>query len=415
LPSPSLTCSLNRAWLKLRAPAVVFVALDIVPPRAVRKNPVALVLALDTSASMTGRKHDHAVSAAREFSQALGARDALGVVAFDSRARTVLPLTKEPGREGVEAALERIEAGGETNLQAGLQAAMRELTKKPIAAQAAARIILLTDGQPTMGSKTPERLERQAAQLRRLGAAISTVGVGDEYNSELLTAIAGAGGGRPYHLEGDLRGLDALLGDELVEAGNVVNKGPRARVELMPGAQVLQAFTVEPMVNLVEAEAVEAGVVEVPLADLVSGSRQTVVLRVRVPPVSEGKHTLLTFEVEGAREAVAFETTEDLAVYGSETNPHARLLLTAAEGTVIARRALSSSDKTEIGRSETIVRAVAADPALRGAKHAHPSVVPLVGALGRTQDALESPSLTEGERRRVAQDATVIVRKGGGA
>src|SRR5690348_10163625 len=136
MAAPALSASVNRGFLKVGASAVVFVSLDIVPPRQARTNPVALVLAIDASASMTGAKLERALEAAREFSRAMGPRDAFGVVVFRDRARTVMPLTRKPDPEGVEEALGEIEAGGETNLEAGMRAAIREMTRAPIPAEA---------------------------------------------------------------------------------------------------------------------------------------------------------------------------------------------------------------------------------------------------------------------------------------
>jgi Mg-chelatase subunit ChlD len=415
MASPTLSTSINRAWLREGASAVVFVALDVVPPPVVRTSPVALAVAIDASASMAGPKLEAARRAVKALGEALGPDDEVAIVAFRDRAWKFMTLGPAVAADALDEGLDRLQAEGETNVEAALKVAGKVLAPRDRAPARVARTVLLTDGNPTVGETRVEALAKQAAALRAKGVATSTVGIGEGYNEALLTELAKAGGGRWHHLGPSAGGLEALLGEELAEAGQVVGESPAVKVKLLAGAKVLQAFAVEPMVVPVEVREAAGGAVEVPLADLVARVRQTVVLRVLVPPVAGGRHALCRFEIGGAVAEAGFEVTGDAGLYGSETNPHARLLLTAAEGTVIARRALATADRTEIARSETIVKVVEADPALPAGKRAHPSVVPLVGALERTQDALEDPALTPEGRKEAIHQATVIERKRGGS
>ncbi len=407
-----LNCSLNRVAVKQGASAVVFVAIDVLPPlRAkVRKAPVMVALAIDCSISMTGEKLERAIDASRELAKVLGPKDALGVIAFSDKARVVMPMTAAPAPAFVDDHLKVLAADGQTNLFEALRACLTMLKEAAGGGGRVARALVLTDGQPTVGKKDDASFEKLAGKFREAGLAISAMGVGPDYNEALLTRLASTSGGSWHHIETSLRGLGPALGEEVEQMGGTIMQAPELRGTLLPGASVLQAFTIVPMLAAVDLGASDRGSVRVPIPDLAAGSNQTVVLRVRVPPLAAGRHTLAEFELGGVKSAVAFEATDDAERYGSEANPHARLLLTAAEGTIIARNALTNADRTEIGRSETIIKVVRSDPAMAAASSGHASVEPLVATMEKTQEAATRADLSAAERKRVAHDATVIKR-----
>jgi Ca-activated chloride channel family protein len=63
------------------------------------------------------------------------------------------------------------------------------------------RVLLLTDGQANHGIVDPAILVKHAAELTEEGIATTTLGYGDDFNDDLLTALADAGRGSAYHVE----------------------------------------------------------------------------------------------------------------------------------------------------------------------------------------------------------------------
>src|SRR5690606_16606288 len=123
------------------------------------RPPVNLALAIDRSSSMRGPRLGQALAAAREVVARLDDRDRLTIVAFDGSARLVFGpdrVTAEARRD-VDAALAALDSGAGTNLAAGLRRAADAL-RAGYVRDAVSRLILLTDGQPSIGITDPDRL-----------------------------------------------------------------------------------------------------------------------------------------------------------------------------------------------------------------------------------------------------------------
>jgi Ca-activated chloride channel homolog len=150
----------------------------------------ALMLVIDRSGSMTGQKVEICKSAAIATVDLLSPRDQVGVVAFDSQAHWVVPMTRAGSKSTINSQIATINAGGGTNIYP----AMTEGQQALASVQAKVKhMIVLTDGQTT-GSGYQEL----AAQMRNEGVTISTVAVGAGAAVSLLQTIAAAGGGQAY-------------------------------------------------------------------------------------------------------------------------------------------------------------------------------------------------------------------------
>ena len=57
------------------------------------------------------------------------------------------------------------------------------------------RLILVSDGQPTEGVTDFSGLTSLVRDIRSLGVSVSSLGVGDDFNEQLMTAIAEVGAG----------------------------------------------------------------------------------------------------------------------------------------------------------------------------------------------------------------------------
>ena len=124
-----------------------------------RRRPVNLALVIDRSSSMRGPRLAQAVLAVRKLVERLDARDRIAVVAFDASVRTVLPpgpVTPET-RARLMTELDRLDTGAGTNLAAGWKKGC-ELVASGFVREAAARVVLLTDGLPSVGIRDGEKL-----------------------------------------------------------------------------------------------------------------------------------------------------------------------------------------------------------------------------------------------------------------
>lgn len=187
------------------------------PDDMIRRQPVAEVLAIDTSGSMaachcsdTGEstgvnKTDLSRAGAALAIGALDERDLVGVVAFGSGVDWVIPLALRPDQATAETALGRLFPDGNTEIAAGLTAAMEALEGVETGLR---HVVLFTDGwDPNEAGLLP--LVREMAAR---GITLSVLGTG-EGAGETLARMADIGGGRYY--EGtDLESIPEIFVEE---------------------------------------------------------------------------------------------------------------------------------------------------------------------------------------------------------
>jgi len=168
-------------------------------PQMARK-PLNLCLVIDRSGSMAGAKLEQTIASAKFVVERLAPTDILSVVQFDERLKVVIPPGPVADRAHLCRRLDGIHAGGQTNLSGGwLRGAACVREKKT--AEHINRVLLLTDGQANCGIVDPAMLITHAADLTEDGIATTTLGYGDDFNEDLLTALADAGRGNAYHVE----------------------------------------------------------------------------------------------------------------------------------------------------------------------------------------------------------------------
>lgn len=233
----------------------VFVMLRLIPQQeaASTRPPLALALVIDTSGSMleyadqraaaeearrrglqgerfgTGdgtyrsvpmdlpTKLDQAIEAAHALIEdtRLADDDHVTVIHFDDKGETLLDLRPLGDRREAHQAVDSLRRfSGGTQMADGMRRAQEQLQAVP--PQSAKRLILLTDGE-TFDEPDCRPLAERLAQSN---TPIIAVGIGTEYNEELMEDIANTSRGRPYHLQEmtELRGiLDAEIGATVKE------------------------------------------------------------------------------------------------------------------------------------------------------------------------------------------------------
>jgi Ca-activated chloride channel family protein len=165
-----------------------------------------LALVLDVSGSMyeedgtnisrLRRVQDAAVAALGK----LQPTDTLALVAFAHNAQVVLPSTPVSERAQIEDHINRIDTfdvdPGGTAMDQGMQLAMDELAKSAGPGKLS-RMVVLTDGE-TSGERICREL---SASLPGKKMQITLMGVGTEWNANLIKDLAKQGGGSWYYID----------------------------------------------------------------------------------------------------------------------------------------------------------------------------------------------------------------------
>ena len=163
---------------------------------------VDMVIVLDRSGSMKGRKIEDARRAVLALLSSLSAQDRFALITYSDGVHIPSGLSNvtDSNRIRMASAVNAIRVGGGTNLGAGLQAGI-DILLSSSRHQNAAKIILISDGLANKGLTDVRALSDIAAVAVEREFAVSTVGVGIDFNEHLMTAIADRGTGSYYYLE----------------------------------------------------------------------------------------------------------------------------------------------------------------------------------------------------------------------
>jgi Ca-activated chloride channel homolog len=160
------------------------------------EKPTAVVLVLDKSGSMSGPKIEMAREAARASIKTLRPIDKIGVISFDETFNWVIPMGPAGDLEDKSNLIAQITANGGTKIYQAVQSAFETIVTEQATHK---HIILLTDGVSTPGTQEDfPRLERDALAKQ---VTISTIGVGDYINRELLEELARKTRGKVHFVE----------------------------------------------------------------------------------------------------------------------------------------------------------------------------------------------------------------------
>ncbi|MFQ0991223.1 vWA domain-containing protein [Gilliamella apicola] len=155
-----------------------------------KRVPINLAIVIDKSGSMSGQRIEKAREAAILAVNMLNENDTLSIVAYDSEARVIVPATKVDNRLRIIGLInENIYAEGGTALFAGLSKGIKQVENQ-LTKDKVNRIILLSDGQANIGPSSVNELSQLAIIAAKKNIAITTLGIGSDYNELLMSSIA---------------------------------------------------------------------------------------------------------------------------------------------------------------------------------------------------------------------------------
>jgi Ca-activated chloride channel family protein len=153
---------------------------------------VAMALVIDRSGSMTGLPLEMAKAACRATVDTLEGEDLIEVVAFDSSPIRYVKMQPARYRSRIENEIARIQPGGGTEIFSAMDMAYQDMS---VAQARRKHVILLTDGRADS-----QGLRDLVQAMVAESITVTTVGLGDGADADLLRTIADAGGGRYHHV-----------------------------------------------------------------------------------------------------------------------------------------------------------------------------------------------------------------------
>ncbi len=222
----------ERGYLVRNSPQEVVIKIDLAAVanrHKARRTPLNLAVVLDKSGSMTGAKLEKTKQAAMQLVDRLAPNDVFSLVIFSDEARVLVPAQKVADKDALKEKIESIQAGGSTALYAGVKTGAEQISEY-FSSQRINRIILLSDGLANVGPSTPRDLRRLGSDLAERGMAVTTIGVGDDYNEDLMAGLAEASDANYYYVR-DTETLPEIFAKEL--GGMLAVAARDVRIEIL--------------------------------------------------------------------------------------------------------------------------------------------------------------------------------------
>ena len=205
------------------------------------RPPLNLVFLIDTSGSMQdANKLPLLKQSFRLMLSELRPEDEVSIVTYAGSAGQVLEPTPAAERSVIMNALDRLEAGGSTAGQAGLQQAYQVAEGMAAAGDGdVTRVILATDGDFNVGLSDPEALKDFIAEKRDSGTYLSVLGFGrGNLDDATMQALAQNGNGTAAYID-TLSEARKVLVDQLTGALFPIANDVKIQVEFNP-AQIAE-------------------------------------------------------------------------------------------------------------------------------------------------------------------------------
>jgi len=267
---------------------VDFEVARFLPPPVLGRPDLNLAMVLDRSGSMEDRgKIEYAREAASIVVDRMRERDVLAVVEYDDEISVLWPASPVESKAMIKRRIAGLTPRGSTDLCGGLMRGVDEAVPYRDGADIT-RVILLSDGLANHGVTDPHEIYRLVRQAKRRGVTVSTMGLGLEYNEDLMQGIAENGGGNYYYIENPQQ-MGRIFGRELETLFTTVAK------------DVVVRFRGGRKVNDVEvygyAFEIEGDEAVIPLENFYSEEERSLLLKLELDPARAGELDLGEIEL----------------------------------------------------------------------------------------------------------------------
>ena len=328
---------------------------------------------------------DAVQTAISESTEHLEPHDRVSLVAFAERAQPLLSGVPGSERQRVTEAMSSlgsVSLGDGTDMTTGLAVGILEM-RRNAAPDMLNRLLILTDGF----TRDPARVQNMAAEAKASGIAISTLGIGSEFNERLLVELADSSLGNAYFARVP-QGIPPAFGQELTAVQSVVMRGVEIEITFSAGVELRRTYRVRPSISAVRTTVQENRTINVSMGDLDPVSPPAMLIELIVPTRTSGNfriarvtavHTdenqhrvvdstsdvVLRYSASGRQEQpnpVVMNTVEKVTAYALQT----RALQDAAAGNIAsATRKLRAAATRLLTMGEVTLAQAAEEEAVR--------------------------------------------------
>ena len=259
-------------------------------PQNVQRRPLNLSLVIDRSGSMAGQKLDYTRQAAQFLVENLSANDMFSAVLYNDKVETLLMPENVTRKDAINQRIAGIKAGGTTNLSSGWLEGCK-LVDRNRKSRFVNRVILISDGLANRGVTDSAQLVQMAYQKLGEGITTTTMGLGRDFNEDLLMEMANAGGGAYYFIESP-EVTPTIFREELQGLLNVLGQNLTIGIKPEPGVKVNNQLNAYPISS-------DGAYTAFRLGDIFAEELKALVLEIDVPGLAgPGQQQIATLRFE---------------------------------------------------------------------------------------------------------------------
>jgi Ca-activated chloride channel family protein len=291
----TLTCRLNKASLPvMNTQQLAYVLIEAVPGAGMAQvqMPLNLSLVLDKSGSMSGNKIQNLRQAAKLVVDRLGPEDTISIVAFSDRKYLIAESQPVIDQQDLKKKIDRIRDGGGTAISGGMGQGLAELAKA-LSPDRVSRMLLLTDGQTFGDEKQCLKLGQRAGDS---GIVVNALGLGDDWNEDLLDDIAEASGGVADFIDSPDK-IVAFFEQAVKSMQDTVVQNAQLVLRLASGVTPRQVWQVLPMISNLGYRPLSDRDVQVTLGELEKGQRRSLLVELLISPRPAGSYRIAQAEI----------------------------------------------------------------------------------------------------------------------
>jgi Ca-activated chloride channel homolog len=241
--------------------------------------PFHLCLVLDKSTSMQGTRMDMVKASATQLIRQFRPQDILSVITFSDRAEVLIPPTRASEAKE-DHRINLIQPSGGTEIYQGLALGVQQL--RSLDGSYLRQLVLLTDGHTYGDDDACIELAEMVAQE---GISISAMGIGHEWNDQLLDRISSLSGGNAILITSP-KDLSKFMEQKLSMLSNTYAHNLSFSFTSDPGVQLRYAFRMHPETGPIPA------IGAIPLGTLMYRRSISFLLEFMLPPISNSANHL---------------------------------------------------------------------------------------------------------------------------
>ncbi len=267
-----------------------------------KSNKVNVSLVIDNSGSMSRGKLDKVKTALKVFTKGLKDDDVISIIKFDGSANIVLKASKiREVKQNLNQLIDGIYPEGSTNIHAGMMLGYTE-AQKFNTKDYNSKVILLTDGMTNSGITDPEIILRDSKIYNDKNIDISTIGVGQQLDFDLLRQIANNGKGSNYFIGENEMDIQKTFKDELESLLYNIGKNPKLIVTLPEGMKIRKFYGYQPQV-------ISENKIQIDIENLDCGQTQIFLLEVEKKEArNTAIHTSLIYEKDNEMKTLNYKS-----------------------------------------------------------------------------------------------------------